>query len=309
MEENISCWCSHTNICPSSKCCVMCYWFTEMIQNDRTKLFIPQRPCCSKHRTSINQCFVHWGHKALQIPFVLKRTLGDAPICCSTPENNWVLSSLCFVSCTDNLVRYTFQNDWLRRRHRCSRLIHTNKDKSWDLYADVSAALAPAHCGSGSDIDWKNFISITEGERFPRSAGRILHSLRLLFHLAANKIHFPWTTPGESFPVLSQYKIQISATHPKHQRSFPWSPPPRRHFIQLATQQACNTAKRPLWSSEVMSSWGRPRGRCCSRTPMGLSCSGLPWMHFIILVIWPLLSTRTIRLWITNYDSSFRDHK
>lgn len=194
-------------------CCVTCYWFTEMIQNDRTKLFIPQRPCCSKHRTSINQWFVHWGHKALQIPFVLNARGVTLPFVAAHLRTTG-FSPVCFVSCTDNLVHYMLQNDWLRRRYTCSRLIHTNKDKSWDLYADVSAALAPAHCGSGSDINWKNFISITEGESFPRSAGRILHSLRVLFHLAANKIHFTWTTPRESFPVTVQNTNTCCTTQP-----------------------------------------------------------------------------------------------
>lgn len=197
MEENISCWCSHSNICASSECCVMCYWFTEMIQNDSTKLFIPQRPCCSKHRTSINQCFVHWGHKALQIPFVLKahwvtlpfvaahlRTTGFAPAC--------ALSRARITLCAARFRMIGWDGDtdvpgWFTLTRTKLGICMLMSAQPWLLLTV-----------------WKNFISITEGERFPRSAGRTLHSLRVLFHLAGNRIHFTWTTPRESFPVAVQ---------------------------------------------------------------------------------------------------------
>lgn len=101
-------------MCARSECCIMCYWFTEMIWNDRTKLFIPQRPCFRKHRTSINPCFGHWGDNDLPnllwlrsfLAIFFERTLGEAS---AHLKNSPVPSSLdsCFFSCTDNLVCYT----------------------------------------------------------------------------------------------------------------------------------------------------------------------------------------------------------
>lgn len=63
MRFQISCCCFPSNVCARSECCIMCYWFTEMIWNDRTKLFIPQRPCFRKHRTSsVISCHFLWTH-------------------------------------------------------------------------------------------------------------------------------------------------------------------------------------------------------------------------------------------------------